>query len=260
MMPMASQPNMIRRLGPVSVLAAMAGTLPVIGGFLLIGFMPVVSDWLLSHREFGFVLYVGGFIVAAGLALLPTYAQSLLAGYAFGLWWGSLGAMLGFAGAAWLAYHLVVYFAGRRVTDMIAEQPKWRAVDTALVRSGWGRTLLIVTLLRVPPNSPFSLTNLVLASARVAFGPYILGTVLGLIPRTFAAVFIGAQVSDWSSAERRMPMWLLIAGIAATIIALVVIGRIARRAVSRITAPALAAESAPIIEGAVDAISDRRHQ
>ena len=75
MMPMTSQPNMIRRLGPVSVLAAMAGTLPVLGGFLLIGFMPVVSDWLLSHREFGFVLYVGGFIVAAGLAMLRTYAQ-----------------------------------------------------------------------------------------------------------------------------------------------------------------------------------------
>jgi uncharacterized membrane protein YdjX (TVP38/TMEM64 family) len=64
---------------------------------------------------------------------------------------------------------------------------------------------------------------------------YVLGTALGMAPRTFAAVFVGSQITDWSSAEK--PRWMVVGGIVLTLAVLGVIGSIANRALKRVTAP-----------------------
>jgi uncharacterized membrane protein YdjX (TVP38/TMEM64 family) len=232
-----------RRLGPVGVLAAIAATLPAIGGFVLLGTMGWTGAWLKSHGDVGVGLFVLGFAVLAGLALLPTYAQSVLAGWTFGLATGSTAAMVGIAGAAAIGYFIARRASGDRVVDLIEEQPKWKAVYTGLLGRSSGKTLLIVTLLRVPHNSPFAISNLVLAACRVPLWIYLVGTVVGIAPRTVLAVFLGARASssNFSVPEDR---WLFILGVATALVVLGIIGAMANQVLKRFT-PAAATDAAP---------------
>ncbi len=227
--------RVFRRLGPMGPLALVAASLPAIGGFVLLGTMGWTGAWLRVHGAAGVGVFIAGFAVLAGLALLPTYAQSVLAGWAFGFATGSFAAMAGITGASLIGYLIARRAAGNRVVSLIEEQPKWRAVYDALVRSGPGRALLTVTLLRIPHNSPFAITNLVMASCRVPLWIYAVGTVVGIAPRTLLAVYLGARAR---STDFAMPSekWLYIVWVAGALLAVGVIGLIANQAVKRVTA------------------------
>jgi uncharacterized membrane protein YdjX (TVP38/TMEM64 family) len=224
----------LKRLGPVGVLAAIAATLPAIGGFVLLYKGSVIAPWLRAQGDTGVAYFALGFAVLAGLALLPTYAQAVLAGWAFGLQAGSIGAMCGIAGASMIGYVIALRTSGDRVVNLIDEQPKWRVVYDALLSSGKAKTLAIVTLLRVPPNSPFAITNLVMAACKVKPVTYVIGTVVGIAPRTIAAVFVGAGVSQ-SDFEVPKDRWMFVAGLVALLIVVSIIGMVANRALKRMT-------------------------
>lgn len=244
-------------MGFASVIALVAVILPPLGGFLVLGYMGPIATWLDSHREMGPVIYTIAFAVLTGLALLPTYAQAILGGWAFGIAGGFPAALIGFFGGSLIGYGVARPTASHRVTRVIDEQPKWAAVRDALVPAAKGthrgslKTLGIVTLLRLPPNSPFAITNLVLASVRVPLWIYCLGTLLGMAPRTFVAVWIGQTLhQQFSSIEEGLnapkPWWLVATMVVASIVVLAVIGLIANRAIARFTAkiPAATASSA----------------
>jgi uncharacterized membrane protein YdjX (TVP38/TMEM64 family) len=140
--------------------------------------------------------------------------------------------MVSYVAASILAYAIARRAAGERVMGLIAENVKWKAVYDALLESGFGRTLLIVTLLRVSPN-PFALTNLVMAATRVNPAAYVIATVVGLVPRTAVLVFLAAQFG----LDRKEPLWLWAIWIVATLAVLTIIGRWANQAVARVTNP-----------------------
>lgn len=233
--------SLLSRLGPASVLGVLALVLPPINGILLIAYMASASEWLRSHQDVGLLIYAGAFAASAGLALLPTYAQSALGGYAFGAALGLPAALAGFGGGAVIGYEIARRASGDRVERILAEKPKWQAVRDALVKDhesrGFWKTAGMVALLRCPPNSPFALANLVMASVKVPRGPFVLGTLVGMAPRTALAVAIGAGVERFTKdqLERAVPGWVWGAGIALTVVVVVIVGAIADRAVKRIT-------------------------
>jgi len=47
---------------------------------------------------------------------------------------------------------------------------------------------------RIPPNSPFSLTNLALSTTGVPLWIYVLGTAVGMLPRTALVVWLASRV------------------------------------------------------------------
>jgi uncharacterized membrane protein YdjX (TVP38/TMEM64 family) len=227
--------RVLRRLGPAGPLAVLAMTLPAIGGFLLLGLLNIVGPWLKSHETLGVVLYAGGFAVLAGLAVLPTYAQSVLGGWAFGFAVGYPASLCGVLGGAMLGYVIGRRATGPRAIQMIAEQPKWQAVYESLLGGGFWKSLLIVTLLRIPPSSPFAMTNLFLAAMRVHPVVYALGTVIGLAPRAGAVVFVAAGLHELTFANQQQK-WMWIAGIVLTIAVVAILGYMANRAIARVTA------------------------
>ncbi len=194
-----------------------------------------VGLWLRSLDEGGILLYVLAFAVCAGLALLPTYAQAALGGWAFGFAIGFPAALGGFLGGALIGYVIALRATGERVIQLIDEKPKWKAVYQALLQSGFWRTLLIVTLVRLPLNSPFAITNLVMAATRVPPVAYVLGTLFGMAPRTAAAVFLAAGVREVAF-ESTKDKWLWITSFAITIVIVIVVGHIANKAIARVTA------------------------
>ncbi len=170
-------------------------TAPAILGFVALGFIASLNDWIRDFGPNAFVVYILLFALCSGLGLLPTYAMSLIGGWIFGESEGIAGALLGFVGGALIGYLVSRLAAGDGYRAWLDARPKARVVREALVESGFGRSLLVVTLLRFPPSSPFAFTNLALAAGGARFVPYILGTAIGMTPRTVVAVVIAAQAA-----------------------------------------------------------------
>lgn len=234
--------SVARKLGPFSFLAAFATFMPGIAGLILLTNLDGVGHWLRSHGDAGIVLYVVAFMVLAGLAFLPTVSQAVLGGWAFGFVVGFPAALVGFFGGSIIGYALASVIGRDRGLKLINEHPKWKAVRDALVGGdegvGFLKTMGIVALLRLPPNSPFALTNLVMAAAKVPRVPFALGTLIGMAPRTAVAVYIAALIEGRLSQDaikEATPWWLLPVGIVSMLVVLGIIGWIANKAIRRVT-------------------------
>ena len=226
----------ITRLGPAAWLGIAWAVLPAIAGVTLLVKMDVAAGWLRGTDEqpglaieVGLAIYIGIFILSAGFGLLPTVSQAILAGFAFGVAWGFPAALVGFAGASIIGYLIAGAVARKKVEHEIESHPKAAIIRDAFIRHGKLRALLILTLIRVPPNSPFALTNYVMSVSGVKMIPFLIATIVGMAPRTFAAVWIGAQVESWDEVEK--PKWLIIGGIVLAVAILIGLGQLANRAV-----------------------------
>ena len=99
-----------------------------------------------------------------------------------------------------------------------------------------------MTLLRLPPNSPFAITNLVLAATRVPLLPFTLGTLLGMAPRIGLIVWLSAHASQLDLGIGK-DLTIFLVGLVVLLLTLAVIGSIAWRAVDRVTRQQTAANS-----------------
>lgn len=224
-----------KRLGPAGVLGVLWAFLPAAGGFLLLARLGPVSDFLNQHQTMGLVIYIAAFTISAGLGLLPTYAQAILAGYAFGVTMGVPAALAGFVGASLVGWLVARRVSAGRIDAEIRRHPRLSIVRDALVRHGTARSLAIVTLLRIPPNSPFALTNLVLSTSGVGLLSYVVGTAVGMLPRTAVAVVIGSQIEGALSKDAiGTPLWLRITGVVVSLLVIIIIGAIAKRVLDRV--------------------------
>lgn len=240
--------EVFRRLGPAGVLGVVAAFAPALGGILLLAHLGEAGSWLRSLDTWGVVVYAAAFALLSGLSLLPTYAQSILGGWAFGFAAGFPGAMAGFFGGSLLGYDVARAAARERAMTLLREHPRWIAVRNALVGGeagqettpvGFWKTLGIVTLVRLPPNSPFAITNLVMAAVKVPRIPYALGTLIGMAPRTCAAVYLASLVQDQvataDAIKAQRPGWYIPVAIGVSIAVLAIVGMIAKRALDRVT-------------------------
>ncbi len=230
-------PGRWQRLAPVGILGGIALFLPPLGGFALLASMPWLGPWLESHQVPGLLLYITGFIVFAGLALLPTYSQAILAGFAFGIPLGTPAALLGFTGAATVGYFIARRAAGDRLAEAADAEPRLAALRHALLQGSFLRVLGVITLLRLPPNSPFALTNVAFAGLSVPFPAFLLGTLLGMTPRTFVAVVIGAGLEQLTRESIKANLPIVAAGFVVTLVVVAIIGVMARRTLDRMTPP-----------------------
>lgn len=228
--------EIFRRMGPAGWLGIAWLIMPPLGGFLLLLNINTIADWLTHHQALGYALYVIIFIFSAGFGVLPTYSQAILAGWAFGFALGFPGALAGFVGASAVGYVVARTASRDRVERLIEENRKARAVREALIGHGFWRTLGIVALLRVPPNSPFAITNFVMATTGVGKRAFLIGTALGMAPRTAAAVYVATQIQDLTDREQTRPVWMIVSGIVLAIAVIAIIGYIANQAVKRVAA------------------------
>lgn len=240
--PQISVTDTVRRLGPAGALAVLWAVAPALFGFLLLGNIASLSDWLKINPTYGILGYVAVFVVSAGLGLLPTYAQSILGGWVFGFAYGFPAALAGFAGGSLIGYFIARTVSKERVQQVIDQKPTWRAVRESLIGQGFWRTFLLVSLVRLPPNSPFAVTNLVLSTTGVKLLPYILGTMVGMAPRTGLAVGLaaagaatGAKDIQTFVGESAGNVWLIVGSLAVLFVVLAIIGFLANKAIARVT-------------------------
>ncbi|MSU71900.1 MAG: TVP38/TMEM64 family protein [Opitutus sp.] len=229
-----AKPGWFRRLGAAGPVAIVLSFWPPLGGFVLLAFLTRLGPWLRAHDGEGIAIYflLTGFLM--GISFLPTYSCAILAGWAFGFAVGWPLAMVTITVASLLAYAIGRWITRDHVIEVIRERAQWNAIHHSLLGSTFGRTMLVVTLLRVPPASPFALANFVLAAARVPFFEYTMGTLVGVAPRTALATFAAAGLEQLRF-KNVADTWTVVGGIVVTIGVCVVLGMLANRALKEIT-------------------------
>ena len=239
------------RLALSTVIGISFLALPALLGFWLLASIQTVGSQLTSFSGpligagplWGGRLYVLFFAGTSGLGRPPTYAQSILGGWIFGLALGVTAALFGFTLGALIGWVFCRFVARDSVESRIDRNPKWGTVRRAFVNENRWRTLGLVILVRFPPNSPFALTNLVLSAGGVRLVPYVLGTFVGMAPRTAVACVLAAGAAatgatDIQSFVQDKGVWPLLIGIAVMVVTLAILSRIANAALARATANA----------------------
>jgi uncharacterized membrane protein YdjX (TVP38/TMEM64 family) len=233
-------PGVFRRLGASGPVAIALSFWPPLGGFILLAFLTRLGPWLRLEATTGLWIYLlvaGGLI---GISFVPTFACAILAGWTFGFAVGWPLAMAAITAGSVVAYAIARWIARERVLEVVQSRPRWNAIYRDMLGTTRMRTTVVITLLRIPPTSPFALTNFALAAARVPLREYIIGTVVGIAPRTAMAALAGAQLEQLRFKDVGQS-WSGIASVVATIVVCVVLGIWANRAlrlVGRLPAPA----------------------
>lgn len=235
----------IRQLGPVGPAMIATAGLPILGVAILAVPLANTAPMVREAGLAGAAAFAVGAGALAGLSVIPMHLLAILAGWTFAAATGIPTVFAGLLAAAAIGYFASAALAKRRVVELIGTHPSGAVLHRALVARSLARTAFVVALLRLSPVMPFAATNLAMASVGVPFGAFLLGTVAGMLPRVIAGVLVGVGLAEFDPANPT-DSWQLVAGIAATVLVVGVIARIARRALtSPSSAPATPRTSSP---------------
>ena len=239
-----------RSFALTAVLVVVAVVALVVVGRLGGRYVPGFVAHIRSLGALGPTVYVLGYTVAI-VAGVPASLLTLAAGAIFGLWAGTLWALLGATLGASAAFLVARYIARDRVEKRVAREPRFAAIDRAIANDG----RRIVFLLRLSPAVPFTLLNYLLGLTKVRFADFLVGSA-GMLPGTVLYVYSGKVAGDVAAATggagaaRGTASYALIAlGLLATIAVTVLITRIARRALKEAVGDE--AGSPPMSEGRI---------
>lgn len=175
-------------------------------------------------------------IMAAVVVLvLPGVLFTTGAGFVFGVVEGSVYVLAGTTLGATLAFLIARYLFGQRARQFIMARSRFRLVSEELTPHGWK----IVLLSRLIPFFPSKIANYFFGLTSFSLRGYIGGSLLGFIPFSLYSVYLGSLAADLSTLGARdvgrSPLeWALYGGgFIATIIAVVILNRLAHRALAR---------------------------
>lgn len=166
---------------------------------------------------------------------VPASVLTLGGGYLFGLPVGFVADSIGATVGAAAAFVLGRTIGRSYVISKLKDYPQFRAVAIAIQRSGFK----IVLLLRLVPLLPFNMLNYLLSVTPVPLGEYTLASWLGMMPITFALVYVGTTLKDlsdvthgWSGFSKTR--WaFLIGGLVVSVVLMVCVTKVAKTALDK---------------------------
>lgn len=189
-----------------------------------------MTHWLLEFQAYvhgagawGYVAYALVYAICVVL-FIPASLLTLGAGAIFGLLPGTLVVIAGATLGATLSFLLARTILRERVERMAARNPKFRALDDAIAREG----TKILFLVRLSVLFPFTWLNYAFGLTGVRLRTYVLTTLIGITPATFAFVYIGSIANEAATASRAR-LIVYIVGAAAALAVSFIVGRIATR-------------------------------
>jgi pyruvate/2-oxoglutarate dehydrogenase complex dihydrolipoamide dehydrogenase (E3) component/uncharacterized membrane protein YdjX (TVP38/TMEM64 family) len=227
----------------VTVLAA------IIAGVL---FLPV-RQWFVEFESYvkslgtvGPVVVILVYVLCTVL-FIPGSAITVGAGTLFGLKTGFVVVVLGANLGALCSFLLARTFLREKVATWAAANPRFRSLDQAIGQQGFKMVLLT----RLSPVFPFVLLNYFLGLTAVRTCAYVLANLLGMLPATFLFVYIGAAARDaitgqMDASANFYQQILKYVGLLATVAVVVVVTRIARKALREAEQPQEGSIAAPM--------------
>ena len=119
---------------------------------------------------------------------VPGAILSLAGGLAFGALWGTALTVFGATIGATLAF-FVARSLGRDFVERLLKG-RFKLLDEAAGRHG----LKVIVFLRLIPLVPFNALDYAAGLSKIGVRDYILGTLIGIIPGTFAYVYLGSSL------------------------------------------------------------------
>jgi uncharacterized membrane protein YdjX (TVP38/TMEM64 family) len=217
-------------VGAVIVLASAAYFFPLVPA------LEHISAWLGGLGAIGAALFAV-LIAVASLCLLPASPFIIVASAVFGFSLGLLTSAVGIILGAASGYVLSRLFLRKDVADQLKVRPTFKAIDQAIAEEGWK----IVLLLRLCPI-PFGLANYLYGLTAIPFLPYLITTFLGAVPGLILFSHLGSAgkaglqaLASGNLNKGGGEIVLLGLSLAATIVLVVLLPRIARRALEKRT-------------------------
>jgi uncharacterized membrane protein YdjX (TVP38/TMEM64 family) len=221
-----------------AVVAAIALAVTLSRFFPVVSFVEALQERVMSWGAWAGICYPLLF-AACNILLLPGGVLAVGGGFFFGLWWGFLIVFAGNVISTAVSFSLSRFVAGRWFRRKLSANPTLSALGPAVERESWK----IILLSQLHPLFPTSLLNYFYGLTRIRFSTYMLWASIGRIPGLFFYAYIGTlgqlavRIMRGKSYPRALEYWIWGGAFITTVLLLVVLGRVARRAIQMATEP-----------------------
>ncbi|XP_076950632.1 uncharacterized protein LOC143623668 [Bidens hawaiensis] len=130
---------------------------------------------------------------------LPSTPSMWVAGMSFGYGFGFLLIIGGVVIGASLPYFIGSLFY-HKIQGWLERYPKKASILKLAGEGNWFNQFRAVTLLRISPF-PYMVYNYCAVATDVKFGPYLLGTLVGMVPEIFVAIYTGIMIRTLADAS-----------------------------------------------------------
>src|SRR5881397_1669076 len=200
--------------------------------FPVVDFIAVLQQRVMSLGAWAAICYPLLF-AACNILLLPGGILAVGSGFFFGLWWGFLIVFAGNLIATAVSFALSRSIAQRSFRQKLSDNATLRALGPAVERESWK----IILLSQLHPLFPTSLLNYFYGLTRIRFGSYMFWASLGRVPGLFLYVYAGTlgqfavRIMRGKSYPRMIEYWIWGGAFVTTALLLVLLGRLAYRAI-----------------------------
>jgi uncharacterized membrane protein YdjX (TVP38/TMEM64 family) len=185
-------------------------------------------------------IVLGAAHVLATLLFIPAWPLTLLAGFLFGAFRGtvtvSLASVISGSAALWLGRTFARKWVQRKLASRL------QTIDAAVNRQGFK----IVLLIRLSPIFPSAFTNYAMSLTAIRFRDFLTASWIGMLPGIAVYVYLGstardlAEIASGSYLHGSKQNVLLLVGLLATLAVTTIVTRVARAALrdaANVTAP-----------------------
>ncbi len=171
-------------LGRVSIIAVIAAGIGLAAHYRDELDVAAIETWIAGFGALAPILFIIAYTLSVTV-FVPATLLTLAGGMLFGPVWGTLYNLIAATIAATLMMLIARYVAG----DVIATRTgrRLRAIMTGVDEEGWR----FVFLMRLIPGIPFAVLNFALGLTRIRLGPYVLATLVGMIPAAIVINYVG---------------------------------------------------------------------
>jgi len=148
------------------------------------------------------------------LLILPASWLSLLSGFLYGSYFGSIIVLVSASIGASVAFFISKSFFSKKLKNFFSRYPKLSVMEQVVKKGG----LKLIFLARLSPIFPFSILNYFYGLNNVKYRDFALG-LLGIIPGTFLYCSIGSlakSLQDLKYVQSTNNLYMTIIGVVST--------------------------------------------
>ena len=148
------------------------------------------------------------------LLILPASWLSLLSGFLYGSYLGSIIVFISASIGASVAFFVSKSFFAKKLKNLFSRYPKLSIMEKVVAKGG----LKLIFLARLSPIFPFSILNYFYGLNNVKFGDFTLG-LIGIIPGTFLYCSIGSlakSIEELKNVQSPNNLYMTIIGVVST--------------------------------------------
>lgn len=198
----------------------------------IVDFIDAMQQRVMGWGASGAICYPLLFAIC-NILLLPGGILAVGGGFFFGLWWGFLIVFVGNVLASAISFALSRRVAARSLQRKLSQNATLRVLGPAVERESWK----IILLSQLHPLFPTSLLNYLYGLTGIRFGTFMIWSSIGRIPGLFLYVYVGTlgqlglRLMRGRTQPRLIEYWTWGGAFVTTALLLIVLGRIAYRAI-----------------------------